>query len=65
MTLRLLAILSFAAALQLTQVAATSDKGMGLDPNGGVANAGDRNCYTACVDPNGLSDGGPIMDPNG
>ncbi|HEV7240420.1 MAG TPA: hypothetical protein VGQ36_14365 [Thermoanaerobaculia bacterium] len=44
---RLLAILSLAAALHFTQFAANGDKGMGLDPNGGTAD------YGAGIDPNG------------
>ena len=61
MFLRLLAVLSLAAALQFTLFAATGDKGMGVDPNGGASADGGP-----IMDPNGAtSDGGPGMDPNG
>lgn len=52
MLLRLLAVLSFAAALQFGSLA---DDGGHLDPNGGGAMDpnGVRLCYTGCVDPNG------------
>ena len=67
MILRLLAILSFSAALSFTLLA-TSDGGGFMDPNGGAANIGagiDPNGGGA-MDPNGAaSDGGPGMDPNG
>ncbi len=53
MTLRLLAILSFAAALAIT-----GDEGVGLDPFGGTANIG------AGIDPNG-GDCGSLIDPMG
>ena len=49
MTLRLLAILSFAAALAIT-----GDEGVGLDPFGGTANIG------AGIDPNGGASGASL-----
>jgi hypothetical protein len=64
MLLRLLAVLSLAAALSF----ASGDHGWGIDPNGGATlDAGssmDPNGKGAGIDPNG-ADGGPGMDPNG
>ena len=60
MFLRLLALLSFSAALSFTLLA-TSDGGGFMDPNGGTALDGG-----GAMDPNGASsDSGPGMDPNG
>jgi hypothetical protein len=63
MLLRLLAILSFAAALPLALDAGSSmdpNGGGAMDPNGSSLEAGStvdpdgvRLCYTACIDPNG------------
>ena len=42
------------AALVAVTVAANSDGGPGMDPNGGAnAASGCRGDYTGCVDPNG------------
>jgi hypothetical protein len=38
--------------LTITLLVDASDKGYGMDPNGQGSGI-DRNCYTACVDPNG------------
>ena len=66
---RLLALFSLLTILQL---AATGDKGMGVDPNGGVVRslAGDEGVGIdpnggGAMDPNGSSDIGAGIDPNG
>ena len=61
----------FTVALFSGVLAANGDKGLGVDPNGGLRAAASSD-QGACIDPNGrcahaaaLSDQGPLIDPNG